>query len=156
MSEERLRERNRVLKVQVEDARAEIRRMAGVEGCEDLDKITQLRAKVAELERSELDGLGVLTHAARRLGVERSEHTLQSIIGLLEARVAELEPIFSKVCALLADNGPCDNIDEDSEDVHCGDDDCHYCELNRLASSVGDAAPTPNTGEPAEQREGEE
>ena len=48
-------------------------------------------ARVAEFQAQDLDDLGTLTHAARRLGVERCEHTLGSLIGLLEARVAELE-----------------------------------------------------------------
>lgn len=51
----------------------------------------EAEARVAELNAAELSDLGTLTHAARRLGVERSEHTLGSLIGLLEARVEELE-----------------------------------------------------------------
>lgn len=81
-------------------------------------------------------------------------HPWRADVVTLLARVAELEPVFSKVCALLTDNGPCDGIEEDSDDVHCGDDYCHYCELNRLASAVDETPPTPDAVEPYKEKDG--
>lgn len=127
-------------------------------------KITQLKERALELESLRSDDLVTLTRVSRKLGVERSQHTLGTIIELLEARVAELEGerdaaraevgrLRAAIDKYAGSEGPCnEDFVDDTDTPYCSDRDCTYCEL---VSSTDESSSAWLYHEQRERKEGE-
>lgn len=72
-------------------------------------------------------------HEARALRRVVDEHFPD---GEARSQLARLQMVARATIDHLGATGKCDDIEEDSDDYHCGDPGCTYCELNRITSAI--------------------
>ena len=99
--------------------------------------------EVERLIRERNDVLKALEAEQTDLRTARAEvATLTAQVAAMRGEVAELRKVEAAAHAHLVAMGPCESIYDDDDDegpgteYHCGNAECTYCELNRVASAV--------------------